>query len=303
MKKIIIKSNDKEIKNEAKLLGLSLYEEEEKLQKFKVKTKEDEQKVIKEAGKKILLEFLGQKIIPLENLIAELRGKTEILVKVKSADEAKIAMETLELGADGVVLETNDAKELNKIMENISSNNRHSLEEAEIKIIKPLGMGVRSCVDTCDMMKKGEGMLVGSSSSGMILVQAEVEQNPFVSPRPFRINAGAVSMYAMTGEKTRYLEELGAGDEVLIVDRTGKTRNSSIGRCKLEVRPLVLIEAMKKNKTAKVVLQNAETIRVVTSEGSKPVTKLNEGDKVIARFEEGGRHFGTLVKEEKVIEK
>ncbi len=303
MKRVIIKTSDKNIKNEAKLLGLDLYEEEKELQKFKVKTKEDEQNVIKNSGKKIMLEFFGQKIIPLENLIAELRGKTEILAKVKSSEEAKTAMEVLELGADGVVLETDSIDELKKTMDLITINEDYKLEESKIKTIRPLGMGVRSCVDTCDMMREGEGMLVGSSSSGMILVQAEVEKNPFVSPRPFRVNAGAVSMYTLTGKKTRYLEELTAGDEVLIVDRKGKTRSCIVGRSKLEVRPMVLIEAIKNKRTAKVVLQNAETIRVVTSDGSKPVTKLNEGDKIMARFEKGGRHFGTLVEEEKVVEK
>lgn len=303
MKELIIKTDDKELKNEAKLLGLKMFEEAGKLDTFKVKSKEDEQQVIKNATEKILLEFPDQKIIPLENLVAELRGKTKILVKVKTADEAKTALEVLELGADGVVLETGDIKELQKTMELINSSTIYDLQESEVKTVKPLGMGVRSCIDTCDMMVEGEGMLVGSSSSGMILVQAEVEKNPFVSPRPFRVNAGAVSMYTLTGKKTRYLEELSAGDEVLLVNRKGNTRTGFIGRAKLELRPLIMIEAIHKNQNAKVVLQNAETIRVVTPQGSKPVTKLSRGDKIMARFEKGGRHFGTLVEEEKVIEK
>ncbi|MFW6014732.1 MAG: 3-dehydroquinate synthase II [Nanoarchaeota archaeon] len=303
MKELIIKTHDKELKNEAKLLGLKMFEEAGKLNTFKVKSKEDEQQVIKNATEKILLEFPDQKIIPLENLVAELRGKTKILVKVKTSDEAKTALEVLELGADGVVLETRDIKELQKTMELMNSSTTYDLQESEVKNVKPLGMGVRSCIDTCDIMSEGEGMLVGSSSSGMILVQAEVEKNPFVSPRPFRVNAGAVSMYTLTGKKTRYLEELSAGDEVLLVNRKGNTRTGFIGRAKLELRPLIMIEATHKNQNAKVVLQNAETIRVVTPQGSKPVTKLNRGDKIMTRFEKGGRHFGTLVEEEKVIEK
>lgn len=303
MKELIIKTDDKELKNEAKLLGLKIFEEAGKLQSFKVKSKEDEQNVIKNAAEKVLLEFQGQKIIPLENLVAELRGKSKILVKVTTAAEAKTALEALELGADGVVLETADTKELQKTMELINSNTNYELQEAEVKVVKPLGMGVRSCVDTCDMMSEGEGMLVGSSSSGMVLVQAEVEKNPFVSPRPFRVNAGAVSMYTLTGKKTRYLEELSAGDEVLLVNRKGNSRTGFIGRAKLELRPLLMIEATHKERSARVVLQNAETIRVVTPDGSKPVTKLNKGDKILTRFEKGGRHFGTLVEEEKVIEK
>lgn len=303
MKRLIIKTKDKELKNETKLLGLTLFEEEKGLEKFTVKSKEDEQNLIKNVKEKTLIEFAGEKIIPLENLVAELKGKTELLVKVKNAEEAKTAIEALELGADGVVLETDSIKELKKTMELISEGTKYKLEEAKVKSVKTLGMGMRACIDTCDMMKEGEGMLVGSSSAGMLLVQAEVEKNPFVSPRPFRVNAGAVSMYALAGKKTRYLEELSAGDEVLIIGRDGNARSSIIGRAKLEVRPMVLVEATKKDKTAKAVLQNAETIRLVTPDGSKPVTQLQEGDKILTRFEEGGRHFGTLVKEEKVIEK
>lgn len=147
-------------------------------------------------------------------------------------------------------------------------------------------------------------MLVGSSSQAMMLVQAEVEENPFVSKRPFRVNAGAVSLYTLSpGEKTVYLEEIEAGCEVMIVDRKGKTRAANVARSKIELRPLVLVEAESKKRAAKAVLQNAETIRVVTPEGSIPVTEIKPGDKVICRFESGGRHFGTLVKEEQVIEK
>jgi 3-dehydroquinate synthase class II len=54
---------------------------------------------------------------------------------------------------------------------------------------------------------------------------------------------------------------------------------------------------------AKAVLQLAETVRLVTAEGSIPVTELREGDTIMARFQEGGRHFGMRVDKEEVIEK
>ncbi|MHA2408228.1 MAG: 3-dehydroquinate synthase II, partial [Candidatus Ranarchaeia archaeon] len=40
------------------------------------------------------------KIIPLENLIAKTRGRTKLLAEVSSTKEAKVALETLELGSD-----------------------------------------------------------------------------------------------------------------------------------------------------------------------------------------------------------
>ena len=87
-----------------------------------------------------------------------------------------------------------------------------------------------------------------------------------------------------------------------MVDRQGKARVTNIARAKIEWRPLLLIEAKYCGKTVKMITQNAETIRVVTPEDSKAVTDLKIGDKILAQVQEGGRHFGTLVKEEAVIE-
>ena len=64
----------------------------------------------------------------------------------------------------------------------------------------------------------------------------------------------------------------------------------------------MLIEAEHEGRRIKTIVQNAETIRVVTKEGHKSVADLKHGDEVLVHMEEGGRHFGTLVKEETVIE-
>lgn len=45
------------------------------------------------------------------------------------------------------------------------------------------------------------------------------------------------------GGKTRYLSELEAGKEVLIVDQNGMQRTAIVGRVKIETRPLILVEA------------------------------------------------------------
>jgi len=66
---------------------------------------------------------------------------------------------------------------------------------------------------------------------------------------------------------------------------------------------LVLIEAECEGKIIKTIVQNAETIRLVTKSGSKCIAELKAGDEVLAHITEGGRHFGTLVKEEMVIER
>ncbi len=264
--------------------------------------------------KYLIISCPNWKIIPIENLIATLHGKSKLLAEVKNSNEAQLALETLELGVDGVVLKSNNESELvatSKIVKSVKTRIEEKKEEQRIKLVlariievKPLKIGARVCIDTCDLMKHGEGMLVGSQSSGLFLVQAEVEESPHVASRPFRVNAGAVSLYVLTPDgKTVYLSELKAGEEVLIVDREGGMRSTAVGRIKIEWRPLMLIEAEAQGRKIKTILQNAETIRLVTSKGSKSVCELKPRDKVLVRLEEGGRHFGTLVPKENVLEK
>jgi 3-dehydroquinate synthase II len=276
--------------------------------KITIEGKKDEETAIEAAELKSDYVIVGTpdwKIIPLENLIAKTRGKTKLLAEVSSAKEAKVALETLELGSDGVVLKTASLEELKQTAE-FAKKASLALELVAVEVVdvKEIGTGARACIDTCELMKPGEGILVGCQSSGLFLVQAEVHESPYVETRPFRVNAGPLSLYALTSPtRTRYLSELKAGEEVLVVDREGKVRLTNVARSKIEWRPMLLIEAEYGDKTLKLIAQNAETIRVVTPEGSKSVTDLEKGDKILAHVEEGGRHFGTLVKEEAVIER
>ena len=304
MKKLLVKSNDEEVVKEAKTMHAEVIDKVEPL--VTVETKEDEEKAVKlaENNERLFVHCNDWKIIPLENLIAKCRGKTELIAVVKSADEAKLALETMEVGADGVLLETDDVREFMKALKLTNEKGMEIiLEEAEVTKIEPLGKGSRSCIDTCSMMKEGQGMLVGSSSQGMILVQAEVAKNELAAPRPFRVNAGAVSLYTMSPEgKTNYIEEIKAGNSVMLVDRDGNTESSIVGRSKIEIRPMVFVEVESNGRKAVAILQNAETIRIVTKNGSVPVTELKKGDKILTHFEEGGRHFGTLIKDETIVE-
>jgi 3-dehydroquinate synthase II len=249
------------------------------------------------------------KVIPLENLIAELhRADVEILAGVKSAEEAKTAVETLEIGADGVLLDPREKGpgEIRKVCEAFGKLAGEKLElvPARVKTVRPVGMGDRACVDTSSLMSVGEGMLVGSQASGMFLVHSETLPSEFVEPRPFRVNAGAVHAYIrLPGGKTKYMSELGAGDEVLIVNAKGDARAGVIGRVKIERRPLLLVEAEREGQSFKTLLQNAETINLVAKDGSPvSVTKLKPGDEVLVHIESAGRHFGVKV-EETVVER
>jgi 3-dehydroquinate synthase II len=178
------------------------------------------------------------------------------------------------------------------------------MSQAKILHTKTLGMGARVCVDTCELMRHGEGILLGCQSSGLFLIQAEVQENPHVEPRPFRVNAGPISLYTLAPNgQTRYLSELKAGDEILISDREGNVRPAVIGRMKIERRPMMLVEAEVEGERVKTIVQNAETIRLVTTEDSVSISELKAGDEVVVYHQPGGRHFGVLVKEETVIER
>jgi 3-dehydroquinate synthase II len=70
------------------------------------------------------------------------------------------------------------------------------------------------------------------------------------------------------------------------------------GRIKVERRPMLLIRAKAGDKEGAVFLQNAETIRLVSSDGeAKSVVELAPGDKILCRLDEAGRHFGMRIKE------
>lgn len=279
----------------------------------KIENKNDEREVIfmKNFADYFLIETTNWKIIPLENLIAEI--KSGIIAKVENFDDAMTALHTLEKGCDGIAISTLDIMEIKKIADYINDTYKKTttitLTPVKIKNIRKLEMGDRACIDTASMLKIGEGALIGSQSNGLFLVHSETVESEYVSSRPFRVNAGAISSYILCPDgKTKYLSEISAGDEMLVVDFNGNTRKVYVVRVKIESRPLILIEAVGKTEenketTIKILLQNAETIRLVSKDG-RPVsiTELNVGDEVLAYIEEGGRHFGTKI-DETIIEK
>jgi 3-dehydroquinate synthase II len=249
-------------------------------------------------NKIVVLRMLDWTVIPIENLIAR-RGKN-FLVQVQTARHAQLMTEILEKGVDGVVLNSTDINEIKNCAEIIRGiTERISLVPATITTVKQLGMGDRSCLDTCTQMNIGEGILIGNTASAFFLVHSESIDNPYVASRPFRVNAGAVHAYVLNpGNKTKYLADFRAGDEVLIVNFEGKTQTAYLGRNKIEKRPMMLIEAEADNQPVSLVMQNAETIRLMSTDG-KPVsiTDLKPGDKVLAHVEKTGRHFGMKVDE------
>ena len=264
-----------------------------------VKSAEDEDRIVQlSRDKKVIVQTTDWTIIPLENLIA--RTDNNIFVEVKDIEEARTALGILEKGVNGLVITQTNPLKVKEMMNELSKEHQ-TLELVPFKInsVRSLGMGDRVCIDTCSMMGTGEGSLVGNSSQALFMIHAESIENPYVSPRPFRVNAGAVHAYVMVpGGKIRYLSELKAGDEVLWVNSQGQAKSAIIGRVKIEQRPLLLIEASGPNGPATTICQNAETIRLMDKEGQAiSVVKLKPGDEVLGYAEEAGRHFGHKIKE------
>src|SRR5439155_637606 len=157
----------------------------------------------------LLINCPNWKIIPLENLIAETKGRSKLLARTTSFDESKAALATLELGADGIALTFHDMNEILKTRDLILGESENiSLSTAQVTVFRPIRTGALVCVE------------------------------------------------------------------------------ASIG-----------------NRKITTIVQNAETVRLVTKDGSKPLSEIKPGDEVLVRSEEGGRHFGTKVADEMVIER
>ncbi|WP_285907654.1 3-dehydroquinate synthase II family protein, partial [Pseudodesulfovibrio pelocollis] len=265
--------------------------------------KSDEEEAVAriKKGENIVL-AKGWEIIPVENILAQV---DTLALECENMDRAVLAAGILERGCDTIVVLPEGASDLKRIVATLKlSQGTMELETATVTAIEPTGLGHRVCVDTISMLRRGQGMLVGNSSAFTFLVHAETESNPYVAARPFRVNAGAVHAYTrMPGDKTTYLEELAAGTEVLIVGADGATSLATVGRVKVEVRPMLLITAEVTDKCGvrqgQVFLQNAETIRVVSDKGDPvSVVTLKVGDRILVKTDEAGRHFGMRIQED-----
>ncbi|HXG73627.1 MAG TPA: 3-dehydroquinate synthase II [Candidatus Nitrosotenuis sp.] len=277
--------------------------------RFKVLSNADIEKIFVEAKKGldfVIIEVKDWKIIPLENIIAKLhKMHTEIFALARTPEEVRKMFSILEIGVDGVIFEANSISEVREAMVYLGSS-KFELREAKIVDIKEVGDGERVCVDTASMLHKGEGMLIGSRSNFLFLVHNESVGSSFTSPRPFRVNAGAVHCYTLSPDgTTKYLSELETGAEVLVVDSKGKARRATVGRSKIERRPMLMIKAQAGDEVGGIIAQDAETIRFVRPGGHLvSVTHLKKGDTVLVHAKAAtGRHFGMEVSDEYILEK
>ena len=277
--------------------------------KFKVLSNKDIENILHfaKAGLDfVIIEVKDWKIIPLENIIAKLHKiHTKVFTVANTPDEVRKMFSILEIGVDGVIFSTNSLNEVKETLVYLGTKN-FILKPAKILEVKEVGNGERVCVDTASMLGRGEGMLIGSRSNFLFLVHNESVGSSFTSPRPFRVNAGAVHCYTLSPDgTTNYLSELETGSEVLVIDSHGKARRATVGRSKIESRPMLMIKAQIGDEVGGIIAQNAETIRFVRPNGHLiSVTHLKKGDTVLAYSKPAtGRHFGMEVDDEYIVEK
>jgi 3-amino-4-hydroxybenzoic acid synthase len=240
--------------------------------------------------------------IPLEILLAAAdRAKGSIVTVVSDIEDAMVTLGVLERGSDGVALtpqRVGDATELVRLCQ----GEAESLHLAELEIVKltHLGLGDRVCVDTCTHLRPNEGILVGSYSTGLMLISSETHPLPYMPTRPFRVNAAALHSYTLTpGNRTRYLSELRCGSEILAVDTNGGVRRVIVGRIKMETRPMLLIEARTADGSlVDMVGQDDWHVRALGPGGSvHNLTELRPGDTILGHTLTDQRHVGYAIRE------
>lgn len=249
-----------------------------------------------------VLDFRDPTKIPLEIVIAAAaKAEGSLITIAHDVEEAEIIYGVLELGSDGVLMAPSavgDATGLKRAGEGGVPD--LELVELEITATAHVGMGDRACVDTAAYFGKDEGILVGSSSKGMILCVSETHPLPYMPTRPFRVNAGAIHSYTLgQNERTNYLSELKAGSKVTAVDIHGKTRLVVVGRVKIESRPLISVDAAGPDgRTANLILQDDWHVRVLGPGGVVlNSTELKPGDKVLGYLPVADRHVGYPINE------
>jgi 3-dehydroquinate synthase II len=277
--------------------------------KFEVLSNSDIENILSIAKKGldfVIVEVKDWKIIPLENIIAKLHKiHTKIFAIARTPEEVRKMFSILEVGVDGVIFSTSSISEVREAMVYLGTRN-FEMKSAKIIEIKEVGDGERVCVDTASILHKGEGMLIGSRSNFLFLVHNESVGSSFTSPRPFRVNAGAVHCYTLSPDgTTNYLSEVETGSEVLILNSKGKARRATVGRAKIERRPMLMIKASVGEEIGGIIAQDAETIRFVKTNGQLvSVTHLKKGDIVMVHSKPAtGRHFGMEVSDEYILEK
>jgi 3-amino-4-hydroxybenzoic acid synthase len=278
------------------------------------------QQVVRRGYDFVVIEMHHATYIPFELLLAEAEALPTRILRVVpirglqgtvgEVDQALNAFGTLEGGVD-VLFRSASARDIKTLDGGIQQRLRGKIElvEAEVVCARHTGLGHRVCVDTTTLMTPAEGMIIGSTGWGGLFVCSETHYLPHMNLREFRVNAGAVHSYVWGPNNVAvYLSELRAGSPALAVDTEGRTRAVTVGRVKIERRPLLLIEARVNPDDAperyiKAFVQDDWHVRIMGADRRvRNSTLLRPGDRLLAYNDEPGRHTGLKVSES-IVEK
>ncbi len=246
-----------------------------------------------------LVEFRGERLIPLENLLSRRKGTGELWVRAPGPASIPGLLGALERGSDAVVIALSGPEQLVEVELFLEQAVRTlPWTEVVVRESRPAGMGERVLVDTTSRLRPDEGLLVGSQAGLLLLALSESEGSRYTRPRAFRVNAGALHSYTLLAEgETRYLDELTAGDRVVVSRPDGPARAVRVGRLKVERRPLRLVVVEHGHQTFTLFAQEAETVRLRGPEGPVPVPEVVAGQRLWAVSLPPARHFGQVVEE------
>ncbi|BBH71802.1 hypothetical protein ACTI_84870 [Actinoplanes sp. OR16] len=249
-----------------------------------------------------VLRFHDPTHIPLEIVLAAADGATgRIITEVDDVETAEVHLSVLERGPDGVLLRPSGPGDATKLAEVVRRRSPDlDLVTLTVTGVRHCGSGERACVDTCSYLGQDEGILVGSRSRGLLLCVSETHPLPYMPMRPFRVNAGAVMSYTLgDAERTRYLCELEAGSTVLAVRADGRTRPVTVGRVKIETRPLLAIDALAPTgEQLNLIVQDDWHVRLLGPGGVvHNSTELRPGDTILGHLPGRERHVGYPIDE------
>jgi 3-amino-4-hydroxybenzoic acid synthase len=249
-----------------------------------------------------VLHFRDPTNIPMEIVLAAADGMPgSVITAVSGVEDAAVHLSVLERGPDGVLLAAAAPGEATRLSDVVRYRTPDlNLVTLRVTAVAHAGTGERACVDTCTYLRQDEGILVGSRAKGMILCVSETHPLPYMPTRPFRVNAGAIMSYTLADhEHTRYLSELEAGSTVLAVGADGRTRRVTVGRVKIETRPLLSIEAVAgSGERVNLIVQDDWHVRVL-GPGAAVLnsTELRPGDEILGYLPGRERHVGYPIDE------
>jgi len=162
------------------------------------------------------------------------------------------------------------------------------------------GAADRVCIDCIQMLREGEGILVGSTPQALCFVHANTAPSSSGPARPFRISAGPVhACVALPDGRTKYLSELQAGEQVMIVEiQDGRVSPTSrgvvVGRCHVERAPVMCIHMnfrgvsnsffFEKSASVRLNVRHDRNQEIAAAFAPLPVTEVCQGDEVLVHW-------------------